>query len=57
MTNVSQKTGIIDKLLPGDVILDTEVSHVAEAVGMVQTQLYLPAFTKDKEHLSALEVE
>lgn len=31
--------------------------NVAEAIGMVQSQLHLPAFTRGKSQLSALEVE
>ena len=54
---ITENCGFIDKFLPGDVVLADRGFNVAEAVGMVQAELYLPAFIKGKEQLSALEVE
>ena len=54
---LTENCGFIDKLLPGDVVLADRVFDIAEAVGMVQARLHLPAFTRGKDQLSALEVE
>ena len=53
---LTENCGFIDKLLPGDVLADRGF-NIAEAVGMVQARLHLPAFTRGKDQLSALEVE
>ena len=54
---ITENCGFIDKLLPGDVVLADRGFNIAETVGMVQAELYQPAYTKGKEQLSALEVE
>ena len=54
---LTENCGFIDKLLPGDVVLADRDFNIAEAVGMVQARLHLPAFTRGKDQLSALEVE
>lgn len=48
--------GILDKLLPGDVVLADRGFDISESVGMMQAQLHIPAFTKGKSQLSATEV-
>ena len=53
---LTENCGFIDKFLPGDVLADRGF-NIAEAVGMVQARLHLPAFTRGKDQLSALEVE
>ena len=55
--HITQHCGILSKLLPGDVVLADRGFDIAEAVGMMQAQLHIPAFTKGKQQLSALEVE
>ena len=48
------------KLLPGDVkkiILADRRFDIAESVATMQARLHIPAFTKGKSQLSALEVE
>jgi hypothetical protein len=45
---LTENCGFIDKLLPGDVVLADRGFNVAEAIGMVQAQLHLPAFTRGK---------
>lgn len=49
--------GILKKLLPGDVILADRGFDIAESVGMMQAKLHIPAFTRGKQQLTALEVE
>ena len=45
------------KLLPGDIVLADRGFDIADSVGMYQAKLHLPAFTRGKDQLSALEVE
>jgi len=44
-------------MLPGDVVLADHGFDIAESVGMRQARLHVPAFTKGKSQLSALEIE
>ena len=54
---ITENCGILKKLFPGDVILADQESDIAESVGTMQARLHMPAFTKGKSQLSALEVE
>ena len=45
------------KLLPGDVILVGRGFDIADLVGVMKARLSIPAFTKGKNQLSALEIE
>ena len=54
---IIENCGILKKLLPGDVILADRGFDIAESVGTMQVRLHIPAFTKGKSQLSALEVE
>ena len=49
-TYLTELCEITDNLLPGDVVL-------TDSVGMMQANLHLPAFTKGKNQLSAVEIE
>ena len=49
--------GLLKKLLPGDIVLADRGFDISESVGMMQATLHIPAFTKGKSQLSALEVE
>lgn len=55
--HVTERCGILDKLLPGDLVLADRGFNIAESVGMQQAQLNIPAFTKGKDQLSAVDVE
>ncbi|XP_065892171.1 uncharacterized protein [Dysidea avara] len=55
--HLTEQCGILKKLLPGDVVLADRGFDIAESVAMMQAQLYIPAFTKGKQQLSAMEVE
>ncbi len=54
---LTESCGILDKLLPGDVVLADRGFDVSESVGMMQARLHIPAFTRGKSQLSAIEVE
>ena len=54
---ITEHCGILDKLLPGDVVLADRGFDISDSVGMQQAHLHIPAFTKGKNQLSALEVE
>ncbi len=49
--------GILNYLLPSDVVLADWGFDIAESVGVMQAKLHIPSFTKGKDQLSALEVE
>lgn len=54
---ITEHSGILRKLLPGDIVLADRGFDIAESVGVKQANLYIPAFTKGKSQLSALEIE
>ena len=54
---ITENSGILKKLLPGDIILADRGFDIAESVGTMQAKLHIPAFTKGKSQLSPLEVE
>jgi len=43
--------------LPGDVVLADRGFDISDSVGLCQAKLQMPAFTKGKDQLSAIEVE
>lgn len=43
--------------MPGDIVLADRGFDISESVGMMQARLHIPAFTKGKSQLSAVEVE
>ena len=55
--HITENCGILKKLLPGDIILADRGFNIAESMGTMQAKLHIPAFTKGKSQLSALEVE
>ena len=55
--HLTEQCGILKKLLPGDVVLADRGFDIAESVAMMQAQLHIPALTKGKQQLSAMEVE
>ena len=54
---LTKHCGILKKLLPGDIVLADRGFDIAESVGIMQAKLHIPAFTKGKSQLSALEIE
>lgn len=55
--HLSMECGIIQKLLPGDIVLADRGFDIAEDIAMVQTSLHIPVFTKGVSQLSPTEVE
>ena len=55
--HLTENSGLLQKLLPGDVVLADRGFDIAESVGTFQARLHIPAFTKGKSQLSSLEVE
>ena len=53
---ITEHCGILDHLIPGDVVLADRGFDISDSVGVMQAQLHIPAFTKGKSQLSALEV-
>ena len=54
---LTEHCGILDKLLPGDIVLADRGFDIADSVGTVHARLHIPAFTKGKNQLTASEVE
>ena len=54
---MTQESGFLKKLLPGDIVLADCGFDITEVVAMAQASLHIPAFTKGKSQLSPLEVE
>ena len=56
VTNILQND-VEYNLLPGDVVLADQGLDITDSVGMMQATLHIPAFTKGKDQLSAVEVD
>jgi len=54
---LTDNCGLLCKLLPGDVVLADRGFDIAESVSIKQASLYILAFMRGKEQLSALEIE
>lgn len=54
---LTENSGILKKLLPGDIVLADQGFDIAESVGMMQASLHILTFTKEKDQLSPVEVE
>jgi len=54
---LTEQSGLLDKLLPGDVVLADRGFTIGESVAIMGASLHMPAFTKGREQLTALEVE
>ena len=55
--HLTEQSGLLKKLLPGDIVLADRGFDIADSVGFYQARLHIPAFTKGKRQLSAAEVE
>ncbi|XP_077482931.1 uncharacterized protein LOC144114168 [Amblyomma americanum] len=51
--HITEHCGLLDNLLPGDVVLADRGFNVADSVGFYRARLHLPAYTKGKKQLSA----
>ena len=54
---ITRECGILQKLLPGDIVLGDRGFDIEEEVAMFQASLKIPAFTKGVSQLSSLEIE
>lgn len=54
---LTEKSGLLRKLLPGDIVLADRGFDIADSVGLYQAHFHIPAFTRGKKQLSAEEVE
>ncbi|XP_065679757.1 uncharacterized protein LOC136094095 [Hydra vulgaris] len=54
---ITEQCGLIEKLNPGDVVLADRGFKLADSVGLMCAEVKIPAFTKGKKQLSAVDVE
>ena len=54
---ITDHCGMLDHLIPGDVVLADRGFDISDSVGTMHAQLHIPAFTKGKTQLSALKQE
>lgn len=54
---LTENSGLLRKLLPGDIVLAYRGFDIADSVGFYQARLHIPAFTRGKKKLSAEDVE
>ena len=54
---LTEHCGILNNLVPDDVVLADCGFDISDSVGILQAKLHIPAFTRGKSQLSALEVE
>ena len=54
---LTENSGLLRKLLPGDIVLADRGFDIADSVGFYQARLHIPAFTRGKKQLSAKDVE
>ena len=54
---LTRECGIIQKLLPGDIVLADRGFDIAEDIAMVQASLHIRTFTKGVSQLPPKEVE
>ena len=55
--HLTENSGLLDHLTPGDVILADRGFDIQESVGLFCSMIKIPAFTKGKKQLSGIEVE
>ena len=54
---ITEESGFLDHILPGDVILVDRGFDISESVEMQRASVMIPSFTKGKKQLSAADVE
>ena len=54
---LTENCGILEKLLPGDMILADRGFTIQEAAGLFCAEVKIPPFTKEKKQLSKAEVD
>ena len=54
---LTEHCGILNNLLPGDIVLADRGFDIADSVSAFRAQLHIPAFTKGKNQLEPKEIE
>ena len=54
---ITEHCGLLNKLLPGDLVLADRGFDIEDSVGLYAARLPIPSFTKGKPQLSALDIE
>ncbi|XP_047124366.1 uncharacterized protein LOC100201601 isoform X4 [Hydra vulgaris] len=54
---ITEQCGLLEKLNPADVVLADRGFNIADSVGLMCAEVKIPAFTKEKKQLSAVDVE
>ena len=54
---LTENCGILDKLVPGDMVMADRGFTIHESVAFRRSELAIPAFTKGKKQLDPLDVE
>lgn len=54
---LTENCGILDKLVPGDIVMADRGFAIHESVAFKRSELVIPAFTKGKKQLDPLDVE
>lgn len=55
--HITENCGVLNKLLPGDVVLADRGFNIRESVGMMCAEVKVPAFTRGRAQLEAKDVE
>ena len=55
--HLTENSGLLNHLTPGDVIVTDRRFDIQESVGLYCSTIKIPAFTKGKKHLGGIEVE
>lgn len=55
--HITENCGLLDLLSHGDVVLADRGFDIADTLGLYCAKLHIPAFTKGKKQLSAVEIE
>ena len=55
--HLTENCGLLDKLLPGDLVMADRGFTIHDGVALKNAQLVIPAFTKGKEQLDPIDVE
>ncbi|XP_065136251.1 uncharacterized protein [Paramisgurnus dabryanus] len=55
--HITEQSGFLNKLLPGDIVLADRGFNIRESVGMMCAEVKLPTFTRGRAQLEAKDVE
>lgn len=55
--HLTENCGFLNNLLPGDVVLADRGFNIESSVGLMCAEVNIPAFTKGRKQLSAVDVE